>query len=44
MKRLIRKPTINLGHNNPLLKIMSIDFINSKIYNIKIILCIKVKI
>ena len=34
MKQHIKKQIINLGHDNPSLKIMSIDFINSKIYNI----------
>ena len=34
MKRLIHRPIINPGHNNPPVKIESIDFVNFKIYNI----------
>ena len=36
MKRLIHKPTINLGHNNPPEDIKSIEFTNSAIEKLKI--------
>jgi len=36
MKRLIHKPTINLGHNNPPVNPKSIDFTNSAIEKLKV--------
>ena len=36
MKRLIHKPTINLGHNNPPVNLKSIDFTNSAIEKFKL--------
>ena len=36
MKRLIHKPTINLGHNNPPVNPKSIDFTNSAIKKLKL--------
>jgi len=36
MKRLIHKPTINLGHNNPPVNLKSIDFTNSAIEKLKV--------
>jgi hypothetical protein len=36
MKRLIHKPTINLGHNNPSVNPKSIDFTNSAIEKLKV--------
>ena len=44
MKKPTNKLATNLGHNNPPVIIKSIDFINLKIYNIKIILWTKIKI
>jgi hypothetical protein len=43
MKRLIYKPTINLGHNNPPVNPKSIDFTNSAIEKLKVD-CIDFKI
>jgi len=36
MKRLIHKPIINLGHNNPPVNLKSIDFTNSAIEKFKL--------
>jgi len=44
MKKPTDKLSTNLGHNNPPKGIKSINFINLKIYNIKIILWTKIKI
>jgi len=43
-KQLDQKHINFLGHNNPPVNINSIDFINLKIYNIKLILWKKIKV
>ena len=44
MKKPTDKLATNLGHNNPPEDIKSINFINLKVYTIKIIKWIKIKI
>jgi len=44
MKQNIKKQIKNLGHNNPIVNPKSINFINLKIYTIKMIKWIKIKI
>jgi len=44
MKKPTDKISTNLGHNNPTEDIKSIDFINLKIYTLKIIKWIKIKV
>jgi hypothetical protein len=44
MKRLIHKPTINLGHNNPPVNLKSIDFTNSAIEKLKVDCIKKIKL
>ena len=44
VKQPTNKHVNNLGHNNPPVNPESIDFINLKIYTIKIIKWIKIKI
>jgi len=44
MKQRIKKQINNLGHNNPPVNPKNINFINLKIYNIKMIKWIKIKI
>ena len=44
MKKPTYKLSTNLGYNNPTEDIKSIDFINLKIYTLKIIKWIKIKV